>query len=147
MLVASVSADRLSSMEVLTDGSWIVPIRAESIKFKDISGYTVLNFDTEFLHRIKRSYIQQSSVFPQSTLSSLCCLKGLWVHPYIVIPANLAPDFGIWVTCGVKMMPLHHGWGWHPPQPGSHIHSRQINMFEDCFAVSRAYGCTLILLY
>jgi hypothetical protein len=34
----------------------------------------------------------------------VCCLKGRWVHPYIVIPAKLASDFGIWVTCGVKMM-------------------------------------------
>jgi hypothetical protein len=25
----------------------------------------------------------------------LCCLKGMWVHPYIVTPAKLAPDFGI----------------------------------------------------
>ena len=27
----------------------------------------------------------------------LCCLKGMWVHPYIVTPAKLAPDFGIQV--------------------------------------------------
>jgi hypothetical protein len=39
----------------------------------------------------------------------VCCLKGIWVHPYILIPAKLAPDFGIWVTCGLKMMPLRHG--------------------------------------
>jgi hypothetical protein len=39
----------------------------------------------------------------------VCCLKGIWVHPYIVIPAKLAPDFGIWVTCGLKLIPLHHG--------------------------------------
>ena len=26
----------------------------------------------------------------------VCCLKGIWVHPYIVIPAKLAPDFVIW---------------------------------------------------
>ncbi len=34
--------------------------------------------------------------------------------------------FGIWVTCGLKMMPLCHGWGWHPPQTASHIHIRHI---------------------
>ncbi len=50
--------------------------------------------------------------------------QGIWVHPYIVIPAKLAPDFGIWVTCWVKMMPKHHGWGLHPPQTASHIHIR-----------------------
>ncbi len=25
----------------------------------------------------------------------VCCLKGMWVHPYTVTPAKLAPDFGI----------------------------------------------------
>ncbi len=54
------------------------------------------------------------------------CLKGIWMHPCIIIPAKLAPDFGIWVICGVNMMPLHHGWGWHPPQTASHIHKRHI---------------------
>ncbi len=39
----------------------------------------------------------------------VCCLKGKWVHPYIVIPAKLAPEFGIWVTCGLKLMSLRHG--------------------------------------
>ncbi len=41
--------------------------------------------------------------------SLVCCLKGIWVHPYIVIPATIAPECGIWVTCGLKMMPLHRG--------------------------------------
>jgi hypothetical protein len=41
--------------------------------------------------------------------SLVCCLKGIWVHPYIVIRAKLALDFGSWVTCGLKMMPLRHG--------------------------------------
>ncbi len=33
---------------------------------------------------------------------------------------------GLWVTCGVKMMSLHQGWGWQPPQTTSHIHIRHI---------------------
>jgi hypothetical protein len=37
-----------------------------------------------------------------------CCLKGIWVHPYTDTQAKLAKDFGL-VTCGVEMMPLHHG--------------------------------------
>jgi hypothetical protein len=37
------------------------------------------------------------------------CLKGIRMHPCIVIPAEVAPDFEIWVICGVEMMPLHHG--------------------------------------
>ncbi len=31
-----------------------------------------------------------------------------------------------WVTCGVVMMLLHHGWGWHPPQTASQIWARHI---------------------
>ena len=27
----------------------------------------------------------------------LCCLKGMWVHPYTVTPAKLALDLGIQV--------------------------------------------------
>ncbi len=56
----------------------------------------------------------------------LCCLTGIWVHPYTVTQANLAPDFGFFVTCGVEMMPLHHGWGWYLPQTASHIHNRHV---------------------
>jgi hypothetical protein len=26
---------------------------------------------------------------------------------------------GFWVTCGVKMMSMRHGWGWEPPQTAS----------------------------
>ncbi len=31
-----------------------------------------------------------------------------------------------YVTCGVKMMSLCHGWDWQPPQTASHIHVRHI---------------------
>jgi hypothetical protein len=37
------------------------------------------------------------------------CLNGIWMQPYILITAKLAPDFEIWVICGVKMMPLRVG--------------------------------------
>ncbi len=46
----------------------------------------------------------------------ICFLKGIWVYPYTVTQANLAWDFWFFVTCEVEMMPLHHGWGWYPPQ-------------------------------
>ncbi len=52
----------------------------------------------------------------------VCCLKGIWVHPYTVTPAKLAPDLGIlgrlW---SVKMAPLRHSWVWYPPQTATHI--------------------------
>ncbi len=31
-----------------------------------------------------------------------------------------------WVIFGAEMMPLHHGWGSHPPQTAFHIHTRHI---------------------
>ncbi len=57
----------------------------------------------------------------------VCCLKGIWVHPYTVTPAKLAPDLGIlgplWT---VTMVPLRHDWGWYPLQTASHILNRHI---------------------
>jgi hypothetical protein len=26
----------------------------------------------------------------------VCCLTGMWEHPYAIIQAKLAPDFGFW---------------------------------------------------
>jgi hypothetical protein len=39
----------------------------------------------------------------------VCCFIDIWGHLYTIIQAKLAPDFGIWNTCGLKMMPLPHG--------------------------------------
>ena len=33
-----------------------------------------------------------------------------------------------WFTCGVEMMPLRHGWGWHPPQTSFFIHIQYIQI-------------------
>ena len=33
--------------------------------------------------------------------SLVCCLKGIWLHPYTVTPVKLAPDLG----------PKGHLWG------------------------------------
>ncbi len=55
-----------------------------------------------------------------------CCLKGILVHPYTITLAKLPPYFGLLGHLRVEMMLLHHGWGWYPPQTGSHIHSRHI---------------------
>ncbi len=41
-------------------------------------------------------------------------------------PHYLGQILGYWVTCGVKMMSLFHGWGWQPPQTASHIHIRHL---------------------
>ncbi len=57
----------------------------------------------------------------------VCCLNSIWVHPYSIPPAKLAPDFGsLWVTWGFKMMPICHVWCWYPPQTSVYIHIRHI---------------------
>ncbi len=35
------------------------------------------------------------------------------------------------VTCGVEMMPVHHSWGWYPPQTTSHIHTTLVCCLTD----------------
>ncbi len=39
---------------------------------------------------------------------------------------SLPQIWELWVSYGLVMMPLCHGWGWHPPQIASHIHIRYI---------------------
>ncbi len=39
----------------------------------------------------------------------------------------LTQVLGFRVTYGVKMMSLHHGWGWQTPQNASHSHIRHIH--------------------
>jgi hypothetical protein len=36
---------------------------------------------------------------------SVCCLKGIWLHPNTITPAKLAQILEVRVTCGVGMMP------------------------------------------
>ncbi len=61
------------------------------------------------------------------------CLSTLIYCPWAysisltqLYPPYLAQILGFWVTCGVKMMSLCHGWSWQPPQTASHIHIRHI---------------------
>ncbi len=59
-------------------------------------------------------------------------IQSVWAHWYAVnmytisalhrYSPYLAQIMGFWVTCGVKMMWLCHGWGWQQPQTSSHIH-------------------------
>ena len=39
---------------------------------------------------------------------------------------SLPQIWELWVSYGLEMMSLRHGWGWHPPQIASHIHIRYI---------------------
>jgi len=55
-----------------------------------------------------------------------------------------------WVTCGVKMMWLCHGWGWQSPQTASQIHMRHQKVFEHIdmcdFAIAVITRVSMLLL-
>ncbi len=63
-------------------------------------------------------------------------IQSVWEHQYCpwaygsslkqFYPHYLGQILGFWLTCGVKMMSLCHGWGWQPPQTASRIHIRHI---------------------
>jgi hypothetical protein len=42
------------------------------------------------LRQVPTSSLDLYIVFEQL----LCCLRGIWLHPYTIIPAKLAPDLG-----------------------------------------------------
>ncbi len=74
-------------------------------------------------------------------------IQSFWAHSYAVhghkvasihrYPHYFAQILGFCVTCGVKMMSLHHGLGWQPPQTTSHIHIRNIyKVFEHIHMLS-----------
>ena len=52
--------------------------------------------------------------------------------------SSMAPILGYWITCGVKMMSLRHGWGWQPTQTIYCIHMRHIqSVWAHWYAVHR----------
>ncbi len=74
-----------------------------------------------------------SNCFPHPYWTYTKSLSKLIFYPwaYSISLTQLYPHFlgqilGFWVTCGVKMMSLCHGWGWQPPQTASHMHIRHI---------------------
>jgi hypothetical protein len=75
-------------------------------------------------------------------------IQIVWAHWYAIhrhkvaallsYPPYLAQIWGFWVTCGVKMMSLGHGWGWPPPQTACLIHTRHIqSVWAHWYAVHR----------
>jgi len=79
----------------------------------------------------------------------VCCLKGIWVHLYTVKPAKFAPDLAF----------LGHLWSrndvitsWLTLRSSTsncfpHQHVIYTMCLSHWYAVSMAFGCTLILLH
>ncbi len=71
-----------------------------------------------------------SNCFPHPYWTCTMCLSTLICYPWaysitltqLYPPYFLAKILEFWVTCGVKMMWLYHGWGWQSPQTASHLH-------------------------
>ena len=75
----------------------------------------------------------------------LCCLRGMWAHPYTIPPAKLAPDLELlgclWsgndaITSCVRLI--------YTSDHIVHPYYIFIKCLSYNYAVSRAYGCTLI---
>ncbi len=65
-------------------------------------------------------------IYTKCLSTLICCpwaydssLKQLYSH-------YLGQILGFWVTCGIKMMSLHHGWGGQPTQTASCIYIRHM---------------------
>jgi hypothetical protein len=72
----------------------VVPVFGDSGSLEDWKWCHDIIFDADIYHRpLHASIVGIYKVF----YSLLCCLKGMWVHPYTVLPAKLAPDLGIQV--------------------------------------------------
>ncbi len=70
----------------------------------------------------------------------ICCPLAYSGNLTQFYPPYLAQILGFWVTCGcgVKMMSLHHGWGWQPPQTDSHINILHIqSVWAHWYAIHR----------
>ncbi len=82
-------------------------------------------------------------------LSTLICYP--WAYSITLTqlyPPCLAQTLGFWVTCGVKMMQLWHGWGWQSPKTASQIHIRHAKKYLStliCYPL--AYGSSLTQFY
>ncbi len=60
----------------------------------------------------------------------ICCPWAYGSSLKYLHPHYLGQILEFWDTsCGVKMMSLHHGWGWQPPQTPSCIHTLHVQSF------------------
>ena len=78
----------------------------------------------------------------------VCCLKAICVHLYTMPPARFAPDLGIqvclWIVNDVITSWLRlRSTSYHFPHP----HATYTTCLSHWYAVSMAFGCTLILLH
>ncbi len=99
--------------------------------------------ESTWCHYIMVEADSHLKLLPQSILDIYI---SIWTHWYAAhrhtvaalhsYPPYLAQILGFWVTYGVEMMSLRHGWGWQPPQTASCIYIRYIQtVWEHWYAV------------
>ena len=78
----------------------------------------------------------------------VCCLNGMWLHPYTITLAKLPPDLGIQVHLRSRN-DATTSWLRLKSTSNHFIHPYQTctKCLRHWYAVSRAYGCTLIPLH
>jgi hypothetical protein len=77
-------------------------------------------------------------VFGHVYMLSMGCPWAYSISLTQLYPPYLAQILGLWVTCGVIIMSLCHGWGWQPPQTVSHIHIRHLkSVWARWYAIHR----------
>jgi hypothetical protein len=80
-------------------------------------------------------------------LSTLICCP--WAHSSSLVtqshPPYLAQSLRFWVTFGVQMMSLCHGWGWQTPQTPSNNHIRHSQSV--CAHLNAIHGHTVAALH
>ena len=78
----------------------------------------------------------------------VCCLNGIWLHPFTITLAKLPPDLENQVhlrsrndatTSQLRLKSTSNHF--------IHPYQTCIKCLRHCYAVSRAYGCTLIPLH
>ncbi len=78
-------------------------------------------------------------------LTTLICCQWAYSSSLTQSYPHFLAFGGFWVTCGVKMISLNHGWGWPPPQTAFLIHIRLIqSVWAHWYAV---YGHTVAALH
>ena len=77
-------------------------------------------------HDMVESFPHPCRTYTECLSTLICCPLAFGSSLTQFYPPYLGQILGFWVTCGVKIMWLCHGWGWRPPQTASHIHIRHV---------------------
>ncbi len=115
------SQNAVAALHSYTHTTWIRFWGSGSLMESKWCRYVMIEADS---HLNCFSYLSKKYSKCLSTL--ICCPLAYNSSLTQLYSQILAQILGFWVTCGVKMISLCHGWGWQPPQTVSHIHIRHV---------------------